>query len=78
MIHISVSYNAVNIVIVYAMNVEVEVVFPVSKFPVHLHLINMTRHRDLSTLHHFCIHVHVYLFVRVHVCLSIGLTVMHI
>ena len=45
------------------------------------------RHRDLSALQHlpalynkrnYCIQVHVYLFVWVHVHLSVGLTVMHI
>ena len=50
-------------------------------------LINMTWHGDRSALRHLpalynkrnhCIHVHVYLFVRVHVDLSIGFTIMHI
>ena len=45
------------------------------------------RHEDHSTLRHlpalynkrnYCIHVHVYLFVALHVHLSIGLTVIHI
>jgi len=49
--------------------------------------INMTRQGDRTALRHLsalnnkrncCIHVHVYLFVREHAHLSIGLTVMHI
>jgi len=49
--------------------------------------IDMTLHGDLSALRHlsalnnkrnYCIQVHVYLFVQVHVHLSIGLTIMHI
>ena len=48
---------------------------------------NMTRYRDPSALRHFstlnnkrnyCIHVHMYLFVREHVHFSIALTVVHI
>jgi len=47
----------------------------------------MTWHGDLTALQHlpalyykrnYCIHVHFYLFLQVHVHLSIGLTVMHI
>jgi len=59
--------------------------------PLWLEQVNMTQDRDCSALRHlpalyihvynkrnYCIHVHVYLFVQVHVCLSIGLTIVHI
>ena len=50
-------------------------------------IIQMTQPRDRSAIRHlpgfynkrnYCIHVQVYLFVRVHMHLSIGLTVTHI
>ena len=60
--------------------------YPIDFIP-PINEINMKWHRDGFALQHllalynrrnYCIHVQVYLFVRVHVHLSIGLTIMHV